>query len=220
MPERELTDFLLQVLWQTWNIFKQASLFLLFGFLLAGVLAVIVPEQALARLFRKGKVRSVLWASAIGAPLPLCSCGVVPAALGLRRQGATPGATTVFLISTPETGLDSISISYALTDPIVTVFRPVTAVITAICAGIAVNFFGARRAPPQDAPEQALDDHHGHDHHADGHSHAAQATQEITPSARAKWRSLDSVNRVYRYAFIQLLDDTSHWIVLGIVLSA
>ena len=58
-----MTDFLLQVLWQTWNIFKQASLFLLFGFLLAGLLAVLVPEQLLARLFRKGKVRSVLWAS-------------------------------------------------------------------------------------------------------------------------------------------------------------
>ena len=127
-----MTEFLLQVLWQTWTIFKQASLFLLLGFLLAGVLAVVVPEQALARLFRKGKIRSVLWASAIGAPLPLCSCGVVPAALGLRRQGATPGATAAFLISTPETGLDSISISYALTDPIVTVFRPVTAVVTAV----------------------------------------------------------------------------------------
>src|SRR5689334_24940100 len=145
MPERELTDFLLQVLWQTWNIFKQASLFLLLGFLLAGVLAVIVPEQALAKLFRKGKIRSVLWASAIGAPLPLCSCGVVPAAIGLKRQGATPGATAAFLISTPETGLDSISISYALTDPIVTIFRPVTAVLTAICAGIGVNFFGGRQ---------------------------------------------------------------------------
>ena len=66
-----MTEFLLQVLWQTWNIFKQASLFLLFGFLMAGMLAVLVPEQALARLFRKGKIRSVLWASAIGAPLPL-----------------------------------------------------------------------------------------------------------------------------------------------------
>ena len=139
-----MIDFLLQVLWQTWNILKQASIFLLFGFLLAGVLAVLVPEKALSKLFRTGKIKSVLWASAIGAPLPLCSCGVLPAALGLRRQGATPGATAAFLISTPETGLDSISISYALTDPIITVFRPVTAVLTAICAGIGVNYLGGR----------------------------------------------------------------------------
>jgi HflK protein len=209
-----LTEFLLQVLWQTWNIFKQASLFLLLGFLLAGVLAVVVPEQALARLFRKGKVRSVLWASAIGAPLPLCSCGVVPAALGLKRQGATPGATAAFLISTPETGLDSIGISYALTDPIVTVFRPVTAVITAICAGIGVNFLGGKRAEEtQPAVESGTHDHHDHAH---AHDHSAHAPG----SASTRWRSLDTANRVYRYAFVQLLDDTSYWILLGIVLSA
>jgi len=96
-----MTEFLIQVLWQTWNIFKQASVFLLFGFLIAGVLAVVVPEKTLARLFRVGKLKSVLWASTIGAPLPLCSCGVVPAALALRRQGANPGATVAFLIATP-----------------------------------------------------------------------------------------------------------------------
>ena len=142
-----MTEFLLQVLWQTWNIFKQASLFLLFGFLLAGVLAVLVPEKALSQAVshRQDPARCC------GRPpsarrCRLCSCGVVPAALGLRRQGATPGATAAFLIATPETGVDSISLSYALIDPIVTVFRPVAAVLTAICAGIGINFFGARKA--------------------------------------------------------------------------
>src|SRR4249920_3377149 len=139
-----MIDFPLQVLWQTWNILKQASIFLLFGFLLAGVLAVVVPEKALSKLFRTGRIKSVLWASAIGAPLPLCSCGVVPAALALRKQGATPGATAAFLIATPETGVDSISLSYALMDPIVTVFRPIAGVITAIAAGLATNFLGDR----------------------------------------------------------------------------
>ena len=86
-----------------------------------------MPARTLLRFFGTGKVKSVLWASAIGAPLPLCSCGVLPTALGLRRQGATKGATVSFLISTPETGVDSISLSYALMDPIITIFRPVTA---------------------------------------------------------------------------------------------
>ncbi len=71
----------------------------------------------------------------------------MPTALGLRRQGATPGATVAFLIATPETGVDSISLSYALTDPIMTVFRPMAAVVTAVSAGICINFFGARRTP-------------------------------------------------------------------------
>ena len=117
-----MIDFFLSVLWETWGILKEASVFLLFGFVLAGILAVVVPAKALSRLLGTGKVKSVLWASAIGAPLPLCSCGVLPAALALKKQGATPGATVAFLVATPETGVDSISLSYALMDPVITVF--------------------------------------------------------------------------------------------------
>jgi len=78
-----MLDFLFQVLWETWDILKDASIFLLFGFVLAGILAVLVPAKLLSKLFGTGKVKSVLWASAIGAPLPLCSCGVLPTALQL-----------------------------------------------------------------------------------------------------------------------------------------
>ena len=88
-----MTDFLLQVLREIWSILEDASIFLLIGFVLAGVLAVLVPARAMTRLFGTGRVKSVLWASALGAPLPLCSCGVLPTALGLRRQGATRGPT-------------------------------------------------------------------------------------------------------------------------------
>src|SRR3954464_3195723 len=140
-----MTEFLLRWLWETWIIFKQASVFLLFGFFIAGLLAVCVPEKLLSRLFRRGKVKSVLWAATVGAPLPLCSCGVVPAALALKRQGATPGATVAFLIATPETGADSVSLTYALMDPLVTVFRPIAAVVTALTAGLLANFFGERK---------------------------------------------------------------------------
>jgi HflK protein len=215
-----MVDFLLRVLWETWNVFKQASVFLLFGFLLAGVLAVVVPEKALSRLFRKGKIKSVFWAAAIGAPLPLCSCGVVPAALGLRRQGATPGATAAFLIATPETGVDSISLSYALTDLVTTVFRPVAAVVTAITAGIWINFLGMGRtqaaadhSEPQAAGAgdtgQACAHDHTHDHGHDVNERPAESGSGLRYTA----------GRIYRYAFHQLLDDTSYWVLLGIVLS-
>jgi HflK protein len=228
-----MIDFLVQVLWETWNITKQASIFLLFGFLVAGVLAVIVPEKALAKLFGAGKIKSVLWASTIGAPLPLCSCGVVPAALALRRQGATPGATAAFLIATPETGADSISLSYALMDPIVTVFRPVAAVFTAVTAGIWINLFGARKTPAHPETEAHLAagqaESHGTSPHdpthvyaaAHDHSHAqSQGVQgEHSPVAAGAVRVRQTAQRVYHYAFHQLLDDTGYWIVLGIVLS-
>src|SRR5438093_2697745 len=140
-----MISFLFGVLRQTWEILEEASVFLLFGFLLAGILGILVPGRLLTRLVGTGKVKSVLWASVLGLPLPLCSCGVLPTALGLRKQGATPGATVAFLVATPETGADSISLTYALTDPIMTVFRPLAGVVTAIAAGIATNLLGAPR---------------------------------------------------------------------------
>src|SRR6202045_5427881 len=138
-----MIDFLLAVLQALWAILQEASVYLLVGFLLAGVLAVLVPRQLLTRLVGTGKLRSVLWGSVLGAPLPLCSCGVLPTAVGLRKEGATPGATVAFLVATPETGADSISLTYAFTDVVMTVFRPVAGVVTGVAAGLATNLFGS-----------------------------------------------------------------------------
>src|ERR1700719_4835822 len=142
-----MIDFLFGVLQALWQILEDASVYLLFGFLLAGVLAVCVPRRLLTRLVGTGRSRSVLWGSVMGAPLPLCSCGVLPTAVGLRKEGATPGATVAFLVATPETGVDSISLTYALTDPLMTVFRPIAGVFTAIVAGILTNLFGVTERP-------------------------------------------------------------------------
>ena len=100
-----MIDFLLAVLQAFWTIMKEASVYLLVGFFLAGVLAVLVPRRLLTRFVGTGKFKSVLWGSVLGAPLPLCSCGVLPTAVGLRKEGATPGATVAFLVATPETGV-------------------------------------------------------------------------------------------------------------------
>src|ERR1700694_223462 len=131
-----MIDFLLAVLQALWAILQEASIYLLVGFLLAGVLAGLVPRQLLTRLVGTGKLRSVLWGSVLGAPLPLCSCGVLPTAVGLRREGAMPGATVAFLVATTETGADQISLAHALTAPLMTVFRPIAGVATAIAAGL------------------------------------------------------------------------------------
>ena len=235
-----MVDFLLRTALETWSILKEASVFLLFGFVLAGVLATVVPARLLSRLFGTGKVKSVLWGATIGAPLPLCSCGVLPTALALRRQGATPGATVSFLISTPETGVDSISVTYALMDPIITVFRPVTAVITSIAAGLATNFLGIPRsrkdapeasepsppsAPLGDIPLVDLGHHHDHPHHdGEQHGHQHGPPRATDPGSEAGDGSRAAAlrraaGRIYHYAFRQLLDETSYWLVLGIVLS-
>src|SRR4029077_1570615 len=177
-----MIDFLLAVLQALWTILQEASVYLLVGFLLAGVLAVLVPRQLLTRLVGTGKLRSVLWGSVLGAPLPLCSCGVLPTALGLRKEGATPGATVAFLVATPETGADSVSLTYALTDPLMTVYRPIAGVLTAIAAGILTQFFRATRHPAGAGDERVHDhdnraDEHGHTHE-NGHGHALDHAHE------------------------------------------
>lgn len=223
-----MTEFLLQAAWETWSILREASVFLLLGFVLAGVFAVLVPARLLTRFLGRGKIRSVLWASAIGTPLPLCSCGVLPTALGLSRQGATRGATVSFLISTPETGIDSIALSYALMDPIITVFRPVAAVVTAVVAGIATNFWGARRAgavrvEPADGAAPVEPSNGGG---------AVQAESPEGPPAPEIHLPFDAnggprfaegraaVRKIFAYGFRDLLDETAHWLVLGVVLAA
>src|SRR5439155_1038143 len=183
-----MINFLFAVLREVWGILEAASVFLLFGFLLAGVLAVLVPGRLLTRLVGAGKIKSVLWGSVLGAPLPLCSCGVLPTALGLRKEGATPGATVAFLVATPETGVDSISLTYALTDPLMTVFRPVAGVATAIAAGLATNLFGAPGSSATGWPlRPAKNPAAGSD--SDQCQHAGAAAQGIEPRRRSRFPS-------------------------------
>ncbi len=129
------------ILFAAWEIFVEAAPYLLFGFGVAGLLNILVPDQKIVEYLGNsaGKVRSVINASLAGLPLPLCSCGVIPAAMSIRKRGANRGATLSFLISTPQTGVDSIAITYALLDPIMTVFRPIATLATAILAGLADN---------------------------------------------------------------------------------
>ena len=224
-----MIDFLLAVLQALWAILEEASVYLLVGFLLAGLLAVLMPRQLLTRLVGTGKFRSVLWGSVLGAPLPLCSCGVLPTAVGLRKEGATPGATVAFLVATPETGADSISLTYALTDPLMTVFRPIAGVLTAIVAGILTNLFGVTQHPAGvDAGNaHAGDVDHGHAHahpHHHGHDHAHDHDHAEFPQAPAaggpRHAIAGTVSRIVRYGFRDLLDDVAWWLVLGLVLSA
>ncbi len=136
-----MVTFLANVLQASWEILNQASLYILFGLLVGGLLKVFLSPAYVAAHLGSGRYRSVFKAALLGIPIPLCSCGVLPAAASLKRQGANNGATTAFLISTPESGVDSISITWALLDPLMTIARPVSAFISAFSAGLAENFF-------------------------------------------------------------------------------
>ncbi len=127
------------ILLGSWHVLVKAAPYMLLGLFVAGLLRALIPQGFVDRHLGGAGFLSVVKASLIGVPLPVCSCGVIPLAMGLRRQGAGRGATTAFLIATPETGVDSISITYALLDPLMTIVRPLAAFATALTAGFLVN---------------------------------------------------------------------------------
>ena len=115
-------DFMLHALREAWHLLLDSSVYILFGLLISGFLRVFLSPSSVATHLGQGRFRSVFKAALLGIPLPLCSCGVLPAAAGLRRQGANRGATSAFLISTPESGVDSIAITWARTIFVFTTF--------------------------------------------------------------------------------------------------
>jgi uncharacterized membrane protein YraQ (UPF0718 family) len=131
----------------TLDLTLDAAPWLLLGLIVAGLLKAFLPDRVLSRWIGGRGWGPVVRAAVIGAPLPLCSCGVIPAAVGVRRQGASPGATVSFLVATPETGVDSVAVSYALLGPFLMIVRPVAAIISAMASGLSCQWLAGRVAP-------------------------------------------------------------------------
>lgn len=193
----------------SWGIFRDAAAYILFGCLMGGLVYAFVRPERVARLLGRGKFKPVVTAALIGVPLPLCSCGVIPAALTLRRMGATRGATTAFLITTPETGVDSIAVTYALLDPIYTVFRPIAAFFTGVTAGVLEVLFGVGEDSP--AGKRAKQEEDACEHCTPT---AAPATQE--PVAQTLFQKFKTA---FTYGLGDFLDDISGWLLIGFLVA-
>lgn len=136
-------EFLIKVLLEFWATLADMAPFLLFGFLVSGLLSVYIsPSTVEAHLGGHG-LWPVIKASLLGVPLPLCSCGVIPVTASLRKHGASRGAATSFMLSTPQTGVDSILVTYSLLGPVFAIFRPLAAFLTGVIGGSIVEFSGA-----------------------------------------------------------------------------
>jgi len=118
-----------------WIVLADMSPYLLFGFFFAGLLAILISAEAVERHLGGRGMLPVAKAAAFGVPLPLCSCGVIPVAASLRRHGASRGATTAFVISTPQTGVDSIFVTFSLLGATFAIFRPLAALATGLIGG-------------------------------------------------------------------------------------
>ncbi|MEN8164917.1 MAG: SO_0444 family Cu/Zn efflux transporter [Acidobacteriota bacterium] len=186
-----------QILAASWTLLGEMAPYLLFGFLVAGLLSVFVsPEWVEEHLGRKGFAQ-VAKASLFGVPLPLCSCGVLPVAASLRRHGAGKGATTSFLLSTPQTGVDSIAVTWALLGPVIAVIRPVAAFITGIAGGMVVQ------AVEPDEETQVL----------------PEQDEECADSCCSSEKGESALIRALRYGFVTLPRDIGRALFVGLLLS-
>ncbi len=199
-------SLLLRVLLESWDMLLEASPYILFGIAFGGLIKVFMPADFIAKHLGKGKFLPVVKAALFGIPLPLCSCGVLPAAAGLKDQGANNGATAAFLISTPESGVDSISITYALLDPLLTIARPFAALITALFAGFAENIVNPPKEMAVKAPTPL--------------PMAGKLSGGIgtNPFSTEKTPFLQELLQGVKYAFLELWGDIAPYFFFGILL--
>jgi uncharacterized membrane protein YraQ (UPF0718 family) len=216
-----MIDFLKNLL----EIALEAAPWLVLGLVIGGLIKSFIPTSFLQKHLSGNGFLSIIKAALFGAPLPLCSCGVIPAALGLRRAGASKPATVAFLVSTPETGIDSVSISYALLGPFMAIIRPIAAIVSAIVAGLLVgksvndsaDMTGAvmqkktvsccSTAVEAEATDSccAISDHH---HETNNESNIKQKG-----FMQKAWEGVV-------YSFTELLDNVLFWMVIGLIFAA
>lgn len=202
-----------------WLVFLDTAFWLIIGLLFAGLIRSYISENAMQRWVGGNGIGSILRAALFGAPLPLCSCGVLPAAIGMRRAGASKEATVAFLISTPETSIDSVAVTYALMGPVMAIFRPLAALFNAIGTGLLTTFIAD---DPVMIRRSALE--------AEEVSNLENCCEVESCSAKEQVEEIDgriSSNvekpkkwlQVISYAGADLLDDISKWMAIGIVLA-
>lgn len=178
------------------TILNQMSPYILLGFLFAGIIYAFVPRTAMARHLSGTGWKPVVKAAAIGVPLPLCSCGVLPTAISMRRNGASNAASTSFLLATPQTGVDSIAATWSLLGPAFAVIRPVAAFLTAIFGGLLVGRNERKSPTVSNMPQVSCD------------------TTDKPP------HGVDRIIAALRYGFVDLVASIGRWLVIGLIVAA
>lgn len=176
------------------ELINEMSPYLLLGFLIAGVMHVFVPNRFYSNYLSGRSFRSVISAALFGVPLPLCSCGVIPTAMSLRREGAGKGAVVSFLIATPQTGVDSIFATYSLMGLPFALVRPIAAFVTALMGGVFVNAF------EKEEP-------------------VAQSVQKQERGEEKKTTIWQKLLEVLNFGFVEMMEDIGKWLVVGLLIA-
>lgn len=229
----------------TLAVLAELAPWFILGLFFAGLIRWLLPDQRLAKLLGNGGINTVTRATLLGAPLPLCSCGVLPAAIGLRRQGLSKPGTVSFLIATPQNGVDSLAVTYALLGPLFTIVRLITSLISAFSAGLATLLVTTPRTPK--SPNTATTLHNSSPQSASPNSapttptcccpstnetepkavslNVLNADQPPTPPTTAtsccssKSPAKQTFLASQKYAFGKLFNDLAPWLALGVAVA-
>lgn len=190
-------------------ILNEMSPYLLLGFLFAGILKVVFPQNFIDKYFGKTNLKSVIYSTILGIPLPLCSCGVIPTSISFYKSGMSKGATVSFLISTPQTGLDSILVTYSLLGLPFAILRPFVALFTGVLGGAVSNFW----EKPKPILIEKLD--------SKTQKNCSCDSCECSEDKREKTiRKHSKIYEMFKYAFVDFLQDISKWLIIGLLLAA
>jgi uncharacterized membrane protein YraQ (UPF0718 family)/copper chaperone CopZ len=180
-----------------WNLLNEMSPYLLLGFFIAGILYILIPKELIYKHFTKNNLSGVSKASLFGVPLPLCSCGVIPVAAYLKKEGASKASTLAFLSSTPTTGIDSIMATYALLGPLFAIIRPIAAFFSGILSGLFQSIV------------------ENHEAKIESGIPSCTICEKITPHTHKMGEKL---KKIFHYGLFELLKETWKWLAIGIVL--
>ena len=184
---------------EVFALINEMSPYLLLGFLLAGLMHAFIPGMMYSRYLSGHGFRSVLYGALFGIPLPLCSCGVIPTAMSLRKEGASKGATVSFLIATPETGVDSIIATYSLLGLPFALIRPIAACCNALMGGLLVNAFADEKEGQEVSEEDTKS--------CCCHFHEKPTT------------FVGKIKEALRFGFIEMMEDIGKWLVIGLIIA-
>lgn len=208
-------EYIEKYFYELWFLLLEMAPWLLLGLIFAGLLKVYFPQKHIDKYLGKSDFKSSLNASLLGIPMPLCSCGVIPTGISFYKNGASKGATNSFLISTPQTGVDSIFATYSMLGWPFALLRPIVAFFTGVLGGILTNLFDKDKPVKQTSPftNFKID------------AVALGKTEEICDDDSCDCQipvedNRHSIVRAADYAFIELLQDIAKWLILGFLVAA
>ncbi len=194
---------------------NEMSPYLMLGFLISGLLHVYMPRSIYDRFLKRKGFGSVVGAAMLGVPLPLCSCGVIPTAMSLKKSGASDGATVSFLVSTPQTGVDSILATYSLLGLPMAIFRPVASFIVGVFSGVMVDGFGTPKVEKSTTPQfRYLGAEPAPKPESKPHACSCGCSHSnSTEQPRSIWQAL-------KYGYVEMIQDFGKWLIVGLLVAA